>query len=189
MKIRIATKQIEKRIVKIAKIFEKNPYKALPECQGNCKSCYFEKMKKELDKFSNKEFIKKMANKKGFVAALANIVLLADQKIPYVAYTKINERNLYYAKRGKVKDELLIGLQNWDMADIRLLAYMEIAKKKKVNLFSLPDRLICSNDVPKDFLNFIEKKFSCNENEYIKIKWREKEIKCCSDKNSLIEMK
>jgi len=185
--IRIATKQIEKKILEIANDLKKNPFKVLPECKGNCKKCYFDKFKKNIDKFKEEDYLKKIANKKGFLAGLAATILLS--KIPYVTYIKMDGKTYYYAKRGKVEDKYLVAFQNWNDPRIRMLAYIDIAKKKKLNLFSLPNKIICSNDVPKEFLDFISKKFQCNGNEYISIKWREIEMKCCGKENSLILMK
>jgi len=189
MKARIATKQVEAKLLKVAEEFKRNPYKVLPKCQGNCRSCYFEKLRKEIDKLKEEKFLKKIANKKGFIAALANIILLAEQKIPYVAYMNIEGKNIYYAKRGKVKDELLVGLQNWDEADLRMLAYIELARKNKLNLFSVEDKIICSSEVPEEFLDYMKRKINCNEEEYIIIKWKGREFRACSRKNSLHEMK
>lgn len=189
IKIRTATKQIEKRIIKIANELKSNPYKILPECAGDCASCYFDKLKKEIDKLKNERYCERIANKKGFLSALASTILLSNQKIPHVAFIRIGNENVYYAKRGKVEDELLMSIQNWDKPNLRLIAYQKIAKKKKLNLFSLPDKIICSKSPPEEFLNFLQKKFFCDEKEYILIKWREKEIKCCGEKNTVAEMK
>lgn len=189
MKVRIAAKQVEKKLLSMANEIKQNPYKVLPECGGDCGKCYFEKLKKEIERLEDKKYAEKVARKKGFLGALAATMLLAEQKIPYVAFIKMGDENVYYAKRGKAKDELLVGLQNWDKPHVRLLAYLDIAKKKKVNLFSMPDKIICSKEPPEEFLRFLQKKFSCDENEYTKIKWRDIEIKACSDRNTIAEMK
>ncbi len=188
-KMRIATKQMEARLIKIAKDFKKNPYKVIPECEGKCSSCYFEKIKKDIARFDDEKYLAKMAKKKGFVAALAATILLSDQKIPYVAFMKVGNESVYYAKRGKVKDELLAGLQNWEKPNLRMLAYEEIARKKKLNIFSLPEKVICSDDVPEEFLQFISKKFMCDEEEYVSLKWRGKEMKFCGNGNSIMKMR
>ncbi len=189
MQIRIASKQIEKRIIDVAKELKRNPFKVLPECKGKCKSCYFEKMKKDIEKLKDENYLKKVASKKGFLAGLASTILLVDKKIPYVTYVKMNGKTYYYAKRGKVEEKFLVAFQNWDKPNVRMLAYVDLAKKKKLNLFSLPDKIICSQDVPEEFLDYISKKFRCQANEYIVIRWRGKEIKCCGKENSLIKMK
>ena len=189
MQVRIAAKQIEKTIIRNAMLLSKHLHKVLPECRNGCQSCYFAKIRKEIEKLKDKEYVKKMANKKGFVGALASTLLLAEQKIPYVAHMKIGGENVFYAKRGKAKEEMLIGFQNWDKPHLRLLAYLDIAKKKKLNLFSLPDKIICSSRMPDEFFSFLARKFSCKDGEYIAIKWNGKEMRVCSDKNSFVEMK
>ena len=188
-KVRIATKQIEAKLRKTAEEFKKNPYKVIPKCNGKCSSCYFEKIRDDVAKLKEEKYLEKMAKKKNFVAALATTMLLADQKIPYIAVMKFGNENVYYAKRGKVKDEILAGLQNWDKPHVRMLAYREIAKKKKLNIFSLPEKVLCSENVPEEFLDFLSKKFSCDEEEYVKLKWKGREIKVCKNENSLVKMK
>lgn len=189
VKIRTATKQIEKRIIKVANELKKNPYKILPECGDDCSSCYFDKLRKEIDKLKNEKYCEKIANKKGFLSALASTILLSNQKIPHVAFIRIGNENIYYAKRGKAEDEILMAIQNWDKPNLRLIAYQKIAKKKKLNLFSLPDKIICSRFPPEKFLNFLQNKFFCDNKEYVLIKWRNVEMKCCGEKNSVAEMK
>ncbi|MBC7081637.1 MAG: hypothetical protein H5T44_05290 [Thermoplasmatales archaeon] len=183
MHLRIATKQMEERIKRIAKEIKENPAKLIPECGGKCSKCYFRKIKDKIEKIDDEKFLKKMCKKKGFISAIALTIMLNEQKIPYVAFIKAGNENIYYAKRGKVKDELLAGLQNWDKPNVRLLAYEEIAKKNKIYLFSLPDRLICSKEMPDEFFDFISKKFGCDRG--ILIKWKEKIMKVCNDFNSL----
>ncbi len=187
MKVRIAAKQIEKKLVEFAKKIEKNPEILIPECRGECRKCYFEKLRKEI-KNLRKDNLERMANKKGFIAGVAATMLLAEQKIPYVAHMKIGGESVYYAKRGKAREEILVGIQNWDKPHLRMLAYMDIARKKKINLFSLPDKIICG-DVPEEFLDFLEEKFGCGREEYISIKWRGREIKVCGRANSIALMK
>jgi hypothetical protein len=129
MQLRIATKQMEDKIKKIAKEIKENPSKLIPECRGNCSKCYFKKIEKKIKKISDEKFLRRMSKKKRFVSAIAVTIMLNEQKIPYVAFIKAGDENIYYAKRGKVKDEILAGLQNWDKPNIRLLAYEEIARK------------------------------------------------------------
>ena len=186
-KIRIATKQHEKKIIEMAKKLKKNPYMVIPECR--CKKCPFDKIRKEIDKFNDESFLKKAAKGKDFIAALAATILLADEKkIPYLAFKKIGEKDVLYAKRGKAKDEYLIGIQNWDKPDLRMLAYIHLAKKKKINLFSMPDKLICSDEMPQEFIKFLKNEFECKESEYILIKWNGNEIKLCRKGNGLAEI-
>ena len=188
MELRIATKQMEERIKKIAREIRENPNKVIPDCNGECSKCYFKKLRKKIRRLGNEKFLRKVSKKRNFVSAVALTIMLSEQKIPYVAFIKAGDENIYYAKRGKVKDEILAGLQNWDRANIRMLAYEEIAKNKKLFLFSLPDRLICSRDAPEEFIDFILKKFGCS-GEGILIKWGEREMVVCNDFNSLKKIK
>jgi len=186
-KIRIATKQHEKKIRDIAKRLRREPYIIIPECK--CKKCPFEKMKKIIDKFDDEQYLNKVAKGRDLLAALASTILITeDEKIPYIAFKKIGRENVIYAKRGKAKDEYLIAIQNWDKPNLRMLGYIKFARKKRINLFSLPEKLICSDDMPPEFFEFLNKKFECDEDEYISIKWQGKEIKVCGDGNSLMEM-
>ena len=186
-KIRIATKQHERKIIEMAKKLKENPYMILPECRR--KKCPFEKMKKTIEKFSDESFLQKAAKGKDLIAALAATILLADEKkIPYLAYKKIGNEDVLYAKRGKAKDEYLIAIQNWDKPNLRLLGYINFAKKKKVNLFSMPDKIICADEMPEEFVKFLKDKFECGKKEYIAVRWNGNEIKLCGKGNSLAEM-
>ncbi len=186
-KIRIATKKHEKEILSIASKLRKNPFIILPECR--CKKCPFEKVKREIEKLKDEEHLKKASKGKGLIAALAATILMGEEhKIPYIAYKKIGSDDIFYAKRGKAKDEYLMAVQNWDKPGLRLLAYLDIARRKKVGLFSVENRLICSDSVPEEFINFIHKKFDCKEKEYILLKWRGHEIRLCGNGNSIMEL-
>jgi hypothetical protein len=188
-KVRITAKQVEKKLVATARRLREDPLSVVPECQGSCRSCPFDKLKKTLAKLTDEAYVEKMARKKGFVAAVAATMQLAGQKVPYAAFLKIGDENVYFAKRGKVQDELLVGIQNWEKPNLRMLAYANLAKKMKVNLFSLPDRIVCADAPPAPFLSFLKKTFSCAADEYLSVVWRETELRCCGAKNSLAEMK
>jgi len=187
-KIRIATKQHERKIIKIAKKLKENPFLIIPESRSP--KCSFKKMRKDIEKIKNDDrFMEKMAKRKNLLAALASTILLANEKkIPYLAYKKIGGEDVLYAKRGKAKDEYLIAIQNWDKANLRLLGYIDMAKKKKINLFSMPDKLICSDEMPDEFIKFLVEEFGCRRKEYVSIKWNGNEIKLCRNGNGLAEI-
>ncbi|MCD6512893.1 MAG: hypothetical protein J7K61_04755 [Thermoplasmata archaeon] len=186
-KIRIATKKHEKEILSIASKLRENPFIILPECR--CKKCPFEKIKKEIERLKDENYLKKAAKGKGLISALAATIMMDEEhKIPYIAFRKMGNEDVFYAKRGKAKDEYLIAVQNWDKPNLRLLAYLNIARKKKIGLFSVEDKLICSDDVPPEFMKFIGSRFRCNDKDYILLKWRGNEIKLCGKGNSIMEL-
>jgi len=60
MKMRIATKQVEKKLIQVAQKLQKNPSLVLPKCRGTCRTCYFEKLRKDIEKLKDDAYAEKI---------------------------------------------------------------------------------------------------------------------------------
>lgn len=207
--IRVATKVQEKAIKEIAKHMKDNPTIVLPECRGECGKCHFRKLRSKLEnlKGADEKRLTKSSSGKDLVAAVAGTILLADSKIPYFAAREIGGSTYVYAKRGNAKDEKLLAVQNFNDPHIRMLGIVDIAAKKKIYIYSLKDRMVCTGrdpTPPEEFVDFVMKKIGLEKGmcrhmagdsgkTHIHIKWipAGMELKICEEcasRNTVMEM-
>lgn len=87
-------------------------------------------------------------------AYAATISLASAGKVPFLASTKLPDREVSYAVRGKVSKEKLIGVQYYDDPDLRLLAFWDIANKRRIHLYSSSESFKCSKDpaAPREYV-------------------------------------
>ena len=207
--IRVATKVQEKEIKETALKLKKNPLMVLPECQSECRKCYFKGLKTKIEKIkdADEKKLAKYASGKDLSAAIAGTILLADSKISYFAAKKIGDTTYVYARKGKARDEKLLAVQNFKDPHIRMLGIMDIVSKKKIYVYSIQDKMICKGKdatPPKEFIPFVMKKMGLEngmcrhmlkdkKKTHIKIKWIPAgvEIKICEEcasRNTIMEM-
>ncbi len=207
--IRVATKVQEKAIKEVALRLKENPLMVLPECQGECRKCHFKKLQVKLEnlKGADEKKLTKYSSGKDLVAAVAGTILLADSKISYFATKEIGGSTYVYAKKGKAKDEKMLAVQNFNDAHIRMLGIVDVASRKKVYVYSLKDRMVCTGSnptPPEEFVKFIMKKLGLENGmckhmlrdegkTHIRIKWipAGMELKICEEcasRNTVMEM-
>ena len=152
---RTASKVQERELISNARKLRKNPDLLLPTCDGSCKGCPFEKMKRNLERISKfKDDEKKLAklsragDQLGRAYAATLQIALAG-KAPYLAVARFPFGDVAYAVRGKVKKEKLIGVQHFTDPRWRLLSVLDIAMRKKIFIFSTKTGMICTGTTPK----------------------------------------
>ncbi len=138
----------------LAKDMAQDPGMLIPGCAGKCSRCQFDKVLAKLRKIQsfrdNPDALKKLASSgKQLERGYAVMLILAQETAPIMfATAKLPTGDVGYTIRGKVKKEVLIGLQHFDDPRLRLLAYSEIALKKKLHIYSLDEDILCSGSGP-----------------------------------------
>lgn len=160
--IKTSSKAQEKNLVLKAKELKKKPGLILPECRGKCRKCYFDKIKKQMMKLQtlNDEKLSYFARHGDhLIRAYATSLIIANTgKAPYLAVAHLPHNNVAYAVRGKTKKEKLIGVQYYDNPVLRLLSIADIAKKKKLHIYSTKNCFVCTgkeSKPPEEFINDI----------------------------------
>ena len=138
----------------LAKDMAEDPTLLIPGCAGNCSRCPFKKLLARLRKIQahsgNPDALRKLTSSgKQLERGYACMLLLATEKTPLMfATAKLPTGDVNYTVRGKVRKEILIGLQHFDDPKMRLLAYSEFALKNKLHIYSLDEELLCSGKGP-----------------------------------------
>ncbi len=136
--------------MKKARLLAKEPEHLIPDCDEDCKRCDFDRVLAKLKRIqafkNNVKFLQRFA-KTGTQMERAYAVMLVlsnEEKAPFLGVAKLPGGEVSYAQRGKVKKEVLIGVQHFDDPRFNILAYSEIALKKRLNLYSTHDGIICT---------------------------------------------
>lgn len=153
--IRSGSRKIEKDLIKKANALLRDNSILIPECGDKCLICPFKNLRKALDKVSAKsedENALIRLSKRGNPIAMAYAVILLvrlRRKVPYMANIRLpGIGNISFVMWGKAPREKQIGIQYYDNPALRLMAYFDIAKKKKIHLYSLSDKIICTGGTP-----------------------------------------
>jgi hypothetical protein len=138
---RIATKVLEESLVERAKKLRDDPEILFPKCEGH--EDHFFKNKIKLERVSRFE-----DNEKKLIAltkwgdpiskAFAVSLLVAHRnEVPRLMPIDVGGKNISIVYNRKVRKEVLVGVQNYDDPDLRLLAFGRIAKLKRLHLYSM----------------------------------------------------
>ena len=147
---RIASKVREKDLMEKAQALMDDPELILPDCPDECRSCPIRKTRSRLRKIEkHKDNPAKLAKfSKGgdrlARAYAATIGLVHEEKAPYLASAKYPGGTVMFAMRGKTNKEKLIGVQNFDSPKWRVLAVLDLVKKKGLHFYSYGDNFVCT---------------------------------------------
>lgn len=164
---RTASKKQEREMIDRARKMKRDPKIVLPdleECDQSCFLCPFIKALKRMERiqtFSDDENKLNKAAQSGddiSRAYAATLILAITGKAPFLgrAFTPFGEA--LYAHRGKCKKEKLIGIQHYDSPSMRLIGVLDLVRGKKLHIYSLKDRMICSGknpDPPEEFIDYM----------------------------------
>lgn len=149
---RTASKGLEKELKRKAKRLSQDPSLALPKFTQDVP--YFKKIEKKLLEIQkvkdNKKALEKMSKKGDRLARAyaATLILLHEEKIPYIAVLKTPFGDVGYALRGATSREKLAGVQNYDNPRVKMMAYLDDVKKKKLFMFVTENEVICTGNDP-----------------------------------------
>ena len=154
-------KKLERELLDRSRRLGEDPKLLIPECDGECRRCEFEKLLKKMKKVANyaddpDRLIALASKGDHFVRAYAAALSLnAAEKIPYLGTAKLPTGEVSYAVRGKVDNKMLIGAQHFTDPELRLLLYWDIARERDLHIYTLPDRTVCSSapKAPKAYVD------------------------------------
>ena len=162
--VRTPAKTMERELIHRAEQLAKDPSKALPSIVSPCPKDPFAKVLKKMEVVSkyagDEKRLEKMAGRGDpIVRAYAGTLMLAAAgKAPYLASLKLPQGEVFYAVRGKVAKEKLVGMQWFDHPIYRLLLFLDLAVKRPYyHFYSTRDVLYCSCKEPrppKDYVDF-----------------------------------
>lgn len=187
--IRSTSKSLERRLIERGKALKRDPALILPTYSENCKRCKFDSLRKKLANLKDLDElrIKKASRLNNLVGAVAaTISLTFDEKAPYLMIAHMPQGDVSYALKGKADRDLLIGVQYYDDPFLRLFAFKDLSKKKKLHIYSWKDYLSCSDttDPPEDFISWVVKRYEI-EGHDIKVKWGPKELEFGDEKSKM----
>ncbi|MGA1821771.1 MAG: hypothetical protein ACMUIG_04530 [Thermoplasmatota archaeon] len=166
---RTASKGLEKELKRKAKRLAQDPTLVLPKCTVDVP--YFTKIERKLREVQKAKDSKSQLDrlsKKGdnlVRAYAATLLLLHEDKITYLAVFRSPFGDVGYALRGSTKKEKLVGVQNYDDPRLKLMAYLEEVKKKKLFMFVTDNEVICTGTdptPPKEVLDQLPKRLGKN---------------------------
>ncbi|UCE80310.1 MAG: hypothetical protein JSV94_03825 [Methanobacteriota archaeon] len=152
---RITSKVREKDLLTKAEVLKENFELILPKCSESCRACPFVRTRLQLERIArfkdSPDKLAKFARKGDKIARAyaATIGLAHDKKAPYLASAKYPKGTVMFALRGKTPREKLIGVQNYDSPQWRVLSVMDLVKRGKLHIYSFGDDFICTGRQPK----------------------------------------
>lgn len=194
-----------------------HPEALIPKCENECRMCNFDKIKRGISRAAeskdNPIILKKLAKRGDHLArAYAAALLQANtEKAPFLVVAKGPDGKIAYMHSAKVKREALIGVQYFKDPHLRLLAYSDISRKRKLAFYSVGDSIYCAPDnspPPDAFIQDIAKRLSLSKRDktnltcshyspergYLQIDWENAGIsimiceECLGERNSLLEI-
>jgi len=139
-----------------------DPELILPVCMGECRRCPWDKIQRQLVKIQDARDDEKALARyakggdKLARAYAATLQLALDGKAPYLAVLRTEFGSIPYAYRGKTSKEKLVGVQHYDDPMWRLFGVLDIVKKKKLHIYSLEDKMICTGTEPHTPPGFVD---------------------------------
>lgn len=159
-------KTLEKDILDRSRRLAEDPELLMPECARSCRRCSIRSSVEKMQKVAaKKDDPKKLDFAMNWgdhlVRAYAATISLAEAgKVPYLAAGKTPMGDVSYAVRGKVEKDKLIGVQNFDHPELRLMAFWKIAERERLHMYSMEDHVFCSPDGPSPPAQYVEEAIS-----------------------------
>ena len=159
-------KTLEKDILDRSRRLAEDPELLMPECARSCRRCSIRSSVEKMHKVAaKKDDPKKLDFAMNWgdqlVRAYAATISLAEAgKVPYLAAGRTPMGDVSYAVRGKVEKDKLIGVQNYDHPELRLMAFWKIAERERLHMYSMEDHVFCSPDGPSPPAQYVEEAIS-----------------------------
>lgn len=159
---RSTSKVQEKDLVRKARLIGKNPELVLPICAGRCRICPLAKVRKRIMFISKyRDDVKKLRSlsRKGDKISRAyagTLALVHTDTSPFMGLFKTPFGQIPFAVVGQTDQRKLIGIQHYDHKEYRLMAYLEIAEKKHIYIYSTRDGMICTGSKPSPPEGFVK---------------------------------
>ncbi len=160
---RITSKVREKDLLAKAEALKEDHELVLPKCSESCRACPFVRTRLHLERAArykdDPDKLAKLARKGDKIARAyaATIGLAHEKKAPYLASAKYPRGTVMFALRGKTSKEKLIGVQNYDSPQWRVLSVLDLVKRGKLHFYSFGDDFTCTGREPKPPADYIRK--------------------------------
>ncbi|MFQ6013635.1 MAG: hypothetical protein ACE5LS_08360 [Thermoplasmata archaeon] len=157
--IRTASKVQERELIAKARALREKPEILVPAClKESCPRCPFDPILAKLQKvvpFADDEGRLEYQARRGhpLVRAYAATLLVGlQEKADYLAPAKTPFGTFHYAHRGRAPREQLVGVQYYNVPEVRLLTVGEYARKHRLHVYSLEEGMItsCREDRPPE---------------------------------------
>lgn len=170
LKARVASQALQGQLVSRARKMAENPDVVLPVCGHGevemCRGCPVTGLRRRLENIQKvKDYETRLDRKARWggddltKAYAGTLMLRLKGKAPYLSEyslrTPAGVEKVPFAKRGKARDAVLAGLQNYHHPRYRILAYQGYIKKGYI-LYSHGDRLVCSGRSPRPPPGFVD---------------------------------
>ncbi len=156
MKIKTNSKENEKIFIENVREFFEKPEVILPECTDSCFLCPIKSYRKKIETMSQKDNYDKYYNSADqFLSSISETYkILNNEKAPILGVIKTNYGSVTFCKRGKTDETIIAGVQNYKNDIYRLLAFTNVVKNKKINIFSSKNYFTatCKNNINVEFL-------------------------------------
>ncbi|WP_287954871.1 hypothetical protein [Acidiplasma sp.] len=161
MKIKSNSADSERKFIDNIKKFFEDPLVILPECTDSCMFCPVKSYKKKIEAMmQNKNFGKYFNSADQLLSAISeSYKILENERVPLTGIIKTNYGSVSFCKRGNSDEYILSGVQNYNNTVYRLLAFKNVIKNKKLNIYSSSNffQATCKNminiETLKDILN------------------------------------
>ncbi|MEE8198588.1 MAG: hypothetical protein V3R48_02630 [Thermoplasmata archaeon] len=160
--IRTAPKVQERELIAKAKTLRDRPELLVPSClEESCPRCPFDgilaKLQKVVPAADDESRLQYMARRGHPLARAYAATLLVglQEKADYLAPAHTPFGTFHYAHRGHAPREQLVGVQYYNVPEVRLLTVGEYARKHRLYVYSLRERMVtsCREDrPPKEFV-------------------------------------
>ncbi|MDX1534962.1 MAG: hypothetical protein R3291_05025, partial [Thermoplasmata archaeon] len=157
--IRTAPKVQERELIAKAKTLRDRPDLLVPAClEESCPRCPFDailaKLQKVVPAAEDESRLEYMA-KRGHPLArayAATLLVGLQEKADYLAPANTPFGTFHYAQRGRAPREQLVGVQYYNVPEVRLLTVGEYARKHRLHVYSLQEAMVssCREDRPPE---------------------------------------
>ena len=160
---RITSKVREKDLIAKAEALKEDYELILPKCSKSCRTCPFIRTRMHLERAArfrdDPDKLVKLSRKGDKIARAyaATVGLAHEKKAPYLASAKYPKGSLMFALRGKTPREKLIGVQNYDSPQWRVLSVLDLVKRGRLHFYSFDDQFICTGREPEPPSEYIRK--------------------------------
>lgn len=149
MKLKVGSKEKERKFLEHLNNFFDDPGTILPDCLDKGFLCPFESYRKKIDSTDSYEKYAKSADQ--FLSALGETKKITESdSAPILGFITTPYGNVEYAKRGNTDEAVLAGLQHYNNEIWRMLAFSSLAKSKKARVYSSKNYYLasCKNTGP-----------------------------------------
>lgn len=146
MKLKVGSKEKEKKFLeKLEGLFE-DPLQIIPECEDKGFLCPFESYRKKVGSVAQTgKYDKFSRSADQFLSGISETYkILESNSAPILGFISTPYGNVEYGKRGNTDETVLAGIQNYDNEVWRMLAFTSLTKSGSIKVYSSKNYYIAS---------------------------------------------